>query len=67
MLRAGGVTLRVVATIRRCVTPTYDVATGTALPPVLEAVAARRDNVVGVYCDVGVPGDVALGDAVQLA
>jgi uncharacterized protein YcbX len=65
-LRAGGVVLRVVATNRRCVTPTYDVATGAALPLVLEAVATRRDNVVGVYCEVEVPGDVALGDIVRL-
>ncbi len=65
-LRAGGVVLHVVATIKRCVTPTYDVATGESLPLVLEAVAAHRANVVGVYCDVEVPGDVALGDGVQL-
>lgn len=62
-LRAGGVVLRVVDTIRRCVTPTYDVATGEPLPLVLEAVAAQRANVAGVYCEVIVPGEVALGDA----
>jgi uncharacterized protein YcbX len=65
-LRAGGVVLRVVAPIRRCVTPTYDVATGDALPLVLEAVATQRDNVVGVYCEVEVPGEVARGDTVHL-
>ena len=59
--------LRVVDTIRRCVTPTYDVATGEAFPLVLEAVAARRDNVVGVYCEVEAPGDVALGDIMRLS
>jgi hypothetical protein len=63
-LRAGGVVLRVVNTIKRCVTPTYDVATGESLPLVLEAVAAQRANVVGVYCDVLAPGEVAVGDAV---
>jgi len=63
-LRAGGAVLRVVDTIRRCVTTTYDIATGEALPIVLEAVAAQRNNVVGVYCEVVTPGDVALGDAV---
>ncbi len=31
-LRVGGVALRVVDTIRRCVTTTYDVATGESLP-----------------------------------
>jgi uncharacterized protein YcbX len=66
VLRAGGVVLRVAKTIGRCITPTYDVATGAALPLVLEAVATQRDNVVGVYCDVEVPGDVALGDTVRL-
>jgi uncharacterized protein YcbX len=65
-LRAGGVVLRVVATIRRCITPTYDVASGDALPRVLEAVATQRANVVGVYCDVEMPGDVAIGDVMRL-
>jgi uncharacterized protein YcbX len=64
-LRAGSVQLRVVDTIKRCVTPTYDVATGEALPRVLEAVAAQRANVVGVYCDVVVPGELALGDPIE--
>ena len=50
----------------RCVTPTYDVASGEALPRVLEAVATRRANVVGVYCEVEVPGSIALGDTVRL-
>jgi uncharacterized protein YcbX len=66
-LRAGGAVLRVVATIRRCVTPTYDIANGDSLPLVLEAVAAERANVVGVYCDVEVPGDVALDDIMRLS
>jgi hypothetical protein len=63
-LRAGSVELQVVATIKRCVTPTYDVATGASLPLVLEAVALERANVVGVYCDVLEPGDLAFGDSV---
>jgi uncharacterized protein YcbX len=65
-LHAGGAVLRVVKTIRRCVTPTYDVATGNALPLVLDAVAAQRDNVVGVYCEVEAMGEIALGDGVRL-
>jgi hypothetical protein len=65
-LRAGGVTLAVVATIKRCVTPTYDVATGDALPLVLEAVATERGNVVGVYCDVVEAGDVRVGDSLAV-
>ena len=65
-LHAGGVVLRVVRPIRRCVTPTYDIATGESSPLVLEAVAAQRDNVVGVYCEVEVPGELAVGDALRL-
>ncbi|HTD34802.1 MAG TPA: MOSC N-terminal beta barrel domain-containing protein [Candidatus Elarobacter sp.] len=62
-LRAGDVELRVVDTIKRCVTTTYDVATGEPLPLVLEAVATERANVVGVYCEVVTPGELAVGDA----
>jgi uncharacterized protein YcbX len=64
-LRAGTAVLRVVETIGRCVTPTYDVGTGTALPLVLEAVATQRGNVVGVYCEVVTPGEVTLGETVR--
>lgn len=62
-LRAGGIMLRVVDTIRRCVTTTYDVQTGEGFPLVLEAVALERKNVVGVYCEVVTPGEMAVGDA----
>lgn len=65
-LRAGGVTLRVVETIKRCVTTTYDVQTGAGFPLVLEAVAVERQNVVGVYCEVVTPGETAVGDALTL-
>jgi hypothetical protein len=61
-IRAGGVTLRVIDTNRRCVVITYDVTTGEELPAVLGEVARRRDNVVGVYCEVLVPGEIAVGD-----
>ena len=64
-LRAGSAVLLVVATISRCVTPTYDVGTGEPLPLVLEAVATQRGNVVGVYCEVVTPGEIALGDALR--
>ncbi|MBV8645035.1 MAG: MOSC domain-containing protein, partial [Candidatus Eremiobacteraeota bacterium] len=62
-LRAGTVVLEVVTVIRRCVTTTWDVATGEALPSVLERVATQRANVVGVYCEVVTPGELARGDA----
>ena len=64
-LRAGTVVLRVLEPIDRCVTPTYDVATGEPTPRLLEAVATRRNNVVGVYCEVVTPGEVQLGDTVR--
>lgn len=65
-LRVSDVELRVVDVIRRCVTTTYDVATGDGFPFVLEAVATARDNVVGVYCEVVTPGVLAVGDALTL-
>ncbi len=61
-VRVGSVVLRVIDTTRRCVTTTYDVATGASLPPVLGEVARQRDNVVGVYCEVLTPGELARGD-----
>ncbi len=64
-IRAGSVTLRVIDTDRRCVTPTYDVATGEELPAVLSEVALRRDNVVGVYCEVLAPGEIAVGEVLE--
>lgn len=64
-LRAGTTVLRVLETIGRCVTPNYDVRNGEALPRVLQAVATQRNNVVGVYCEVLTPGELALGDTVR--
>jgi uncharacterized protein YcbX len=64
-LRAGTAVLRVVDTNRRCVTPTYDIATGFPLPRVLEAVATQRENVVGIYCEVVTPGEIAVGEALS--
>jgi uncharacterized protein YcbX len=61
-LRAPNVTLAVVKTIGRCVTTTYDQHTGASLPLVLEAVANRRGNIVGVYCEVVTPGTLTVGD-----
>jgi len=64
-LTVGESVLRVSATIGRCVTTTYDVATGDRDPNVLRAVALQRANTVGVYCTITQPGAVALGDAVS--
>jgi uncharacterized protein len=62
----GGAVLRVVATIGRCVTTTYDVATGASDPAVLREVAQRRANTVGVYCTVERSGSVARGDTIAM-
>jgi uncharacterized protein YcbX len=67
LLDIGGVTLRVVATIKRCVTTTYDVATGASDPAVLREVAQHRANTVGVYCAVERSGSIALGDPIVAA
>ncbi len=65
-LRVGTSVLRVLEPTRRCVTTTWDVATGDPLPEVLSAVARRRDEVVGVYCEVVAPGEVRVRDALDL-
>lgn len=65
-LRAGTVELRVTKVTRRCITPNYDVATGTVGPDVLRALAEQRDARIGVYCDVVTPGEAALADPVTL-
>jgi uncharacterized protein YcbX len=64
-LSGGDVVLRVVDTIKRCVTTTYDIATGAGDPRVLGEVARRRDNTVGVYCEVVTPGKLTLGAALR--
>jgi uncharacterized protein len=63
-LEIGDVALRVVAPIKRCVTTTYDVATGAPDPRVLLSLARDRDNVMGIYCTVERPGSVAVGASV---
>lgn len=62
---AGGVSLRVVSPIERCVTTTYDQATGESNPAVLRALARHRDTLMGVYCTVERTGLLTVGDAVH--
>ena len=64
VLQLGSVLLRVLEPIGRCVTTTYDIATGESDPLVLRAVAQHRDNQMGVYCDVLQAGTIARGDAI---
>lgn len=65
-LEAGSVVLRVRDTIKRCVTTTYDVQTGERDDDVLLYVAQRRENVMGVYCDVELAGTVRAGEPLRL-
>jgi uncharacterized protein YcbX len=65
-LRADTVVLRVIEPIRRCVTTTYDIATGVSEPRVLGEVARQRENIVGVYCETVEPGMLARGEAIRL-
>jgi uncharacterized protein YcbX len=58
----GEARLRVRYGDRRCVVPTYDPKGGAADPRVLSYVARERDNVMGIYCEVAMPGAVRLGD-----
>ncbi len=59
----GSAVLTVVDTIKRCVTTTYDIATGESDPRVLGEVARNRANVMGIYCEIVTPGVVTVGDA----
>jgi hypothetical protein len=61
-LYGGEVEFEVVATIKRCVTTTYDIETGVADPRVLRAIAEHRGNVMGVYCDVRRTGVIETGE-----
>lgn len=65
-LRIGPCILEVSATIKRCVTPTYDLESGSSNPHISRVIAQERDNVMGVYCSVREPGPLAIGDPIAL-
>jgi len=65
-LTIGAVRFAVVSTAKRCVTPSYDVATGRADPAMLRTLVQERDNVLGVYCRPLAAGTIALADVVAL-
>lgn len=64
-LRIGGVVLRVDQPIVRCVTPSYDVATGEADRNVARVLVNERGNLMGVYGSVVEAGTISIGDAVD--
>ncbi len=66
LLLLGQAVLLAVSPIERCVTTTYDVATGEPDPAVLKYVAQQRGNVMGVYCEVELAGTVRVGDPLRL-
>jgi uncharacterized protein YcbX len=66
LLRAGSVELRVVAPIVRCVTPSYDVASGKPNPELQRALVQHLDNQMGVYCTVERAGSLAPGDVITM-
>ena len=66
IIEIGNVVLKVRDTIGRCVTTTYDIETGERNDDVLLYVAQKRDNVMGVYCDVEFAGTLRAGDALRL-
>ena len=63
----GSTVLQVRKPIERCVTPTYDLATGVSDPAVLRAIAQHRGTYLGIYCDVLQPGTVRVGDRIERA
>jgi hypothetical protein len=64
-LRVGTSTLRVIAPITRCVTPSYDLRTGERSDAIARALTSARANLLGVYCLVTRPGTIATGDAIE--
>lgn len=65
-IEIGDASLRVVDSIERCVTTTYDQQTGESNPDVLRYVAQQRDTILGVYCEVERAGTVRLGEPLRL-
>ena len=67
VLRIGGLRMRVDQRDQRCVIVTVDPVTLRRDPAILRAIARERDTRFGVYGSTVEPGQVAVGDAVELA
>jgi uncharacterized protein YcbX len=63
----GDVALDVVSRITRCVTPSYDIATGEPDPALQRTIVTQRENIMGVYCRVAVPGTIVPGASIFAA
>jgi uncharacterized protein len=66
VLRIGGLRMRVDMRDQRCVMVTIDPVTLHRNPAILCAIARERDNRLGVYGSTVEPGQVAVGDPVEL-
>ena len=65
-LRMGEVRLRVASRCERCLMTTIDPDTLELDPGVLRRVRAELEASMGVYCEVVEPGQIAVGDPVEL-
>ncbi len=65
-LQIGACILDVVATIKRCVAVTYHQQGGEHDPQLLRVLARKRENVMGVYCDVVKTGVIQRDDRILL-
>jgi len=66
VLRIGGLRMRVDMRDQRCVMVTIDPVTLHRNPAILRAIARERDNRLGVYGSTVAPGQVGVGDPVEL-
>jgi uncharacterized protein YcbX len=64
-ITVGDVAFDVVSSITRCVTISYDIATGTPDPALQRTIVQERDNTMGIYCRVVTPGTIELGAALS--
>lgn len=66
-LRVADVVFDVVKPITRCVTPSYDVATGEPDPALQRTIVTQRGNIMGIYCRVATPGPLPLGATIHFS
>jgi uncharacterized protein YcbX len=66
-MHVGAVVFDIVSRITRCVTPSYDVTTGEPDPALQRTIVQQRENIMGVYARVIVPGELTPGDYITLA
>ena len=66
VLRIGGLRMRVDQRDQRCVVVTIDPVTLAGDPAILRVIAKERDARLGVYGSTVEPGQVAVGDPVEL-